>query len=50
VSDHPQVSESAIRRIPARLPAGTVHTVIGKWIWLRTNTIDERSAQLFTHD
>jgi hypothetical protein len=42
VSDHPQDSESAIRRLRAGLPAGTVLTVIGTWIWLHTNTIDER--------
>lgn len=40
-------SEATIRRLLTRLPADTLDTVIGTWMWLRTSTIGGRRVIAF---
>ncbi|HVV19775.1 MAG TPA: ISAs1 family transposase [Pseudonocardiaceae bacterium] len=40
-------SEATIRRLLTRLPADTLDTVIGTWMWLRTSTISGRRVIAF---
>jgi predicted transposase YbfD/YdcC len=40
-------SEPTIRRLLSRLPADTLDTVIGAWMWLRTSTIGGRRVIAF---
>lgn len=40
-------SEATIRRLLTLLPADTLDTVIGAWMWLRTNTINGRRVIAF---
>lgn len=46
VRRHPP-SEATIRRLLTRLPVDTLDTVIGTWMWLRTNTINGRRVIAF---
>jgi predicted transposase YbfD/YdcC len=40
-------SEATIRRVLTRLPADTLDTVIGTWMWLRTSTINGKRVIAF---